>query len=59
MPHLMAWLTIVVELVGGMAVFTGPFVPLVSVPLAAILLGAGPYSVDRLFNDIHTEGLAS
>jgi uncharacterized membrane protein YphA (DoxX/SURF4 family) len=23
MPHLMAWLTIMVELVGGLAVFTG------------------------------------
>lgn len=34
----MAWLIIMVELVGGLAVFTGAFVPLAGVPLAAILL---------------------
>jgi putative oxidoreductase len=39
-PHLMAWLTILVELFGGLAVLLGAFVPLVSVPMAAVLLVA-------------------
>jgi putative oxidoreductase len=39
-PHLMAWLTIIVELLGGFAVLLGAFVPLVSVPMAVVLLVA-------------------
>jgi putative oxidoreductase len=39
-PVLMAWATILVELVGGLAVLAGAFVPLVSVPMAAVLLVA-------------------
>ena len=39
-PHLMAWLTILIELVGGAAVLLGAFVPLVSVPMAAVLFVA-------------------
>jgi putative oxidoreductase len=39
-PHLMAWLTTLVELVGGVAVLTGAFVSLVSIPLAIVLLVA-------------------
>jgi putative oxidoreductase len=39
-PHLMAWLTIIVELLGGFAVLIGAFVPLVSLPMAAVLLVA-------------------
>ena len=39
-PHVMAWLTILVELVGGLAILLGAFVPLVSVPMAAVLLVA-------------------
>jgi putative oxidoreductase len=39
-PHLMAWLTILVELLGGFAVLLGAFVPLVSLPMAAVLLVA-------------------
>src|SRR5689334_8257589 len=39
-PHSMAWATIVIELLGGLAVLAGALVPLVSVPLAAILLVA-------------------
>lgn len=39
-PHLMAWLTILIELLGGMAVLLGAFVPLVSLPMAAVLLVA-------------------
>lgn len=38
--HAMAWLTIVVELLGGFAVLVGAWIPLVSVPLSAILLVA-------------------
>jgi putative oxidoreductase len=39
-PHLMAALTILTELVGGLAVLLGAFVPLVSLPMAAVLLVA-------------------
>jgi hypothetical protein len=36
----MAWLTITIEVLGGVAVLLGAFVPLVSVPMAAVLLVA-------------------
>ena len=39
-PHLMAWLTILIEFFGGLAVLLGALVPLVSLPMAAILLVA-------------------
>jgi putative oxidoreductase len=39
-PHLMAWLTILTELIGGLAVFLGAFVSFVSLPMAALLLVA-------------------
>jgi putative oxidoreductase len=39
-PHLMAWLTILTELLGGFAVLLGAFVPLVSLPMAVVLLVA-------------------
>jgi putative oxidoreductase len=39
-PELMSWATILVELVGGLAVLVGAFVPLVSLPMAAVLLVA-------------------
>jgi putative oxidoreductase len=39
-PHLMAWATILIELLGGLAVILGAFVTLVSVPMAAVLLVA-------------------
>jgi len=39
-PHLMAWLTILTELIGGLAVLFGAFVPLASVPMAAVLFVA-------------------
>ena len=39
-PHLMAWLTILVELLGGLAVLLGAFVALASLPMAALLLVA-------------------
>jgi putative oxidoreductase len=37
---LLAWLTILIELVGGFAVFVGAVIPLVSVPMAVVLLVA-------------------
>ncbi len=39
-PHLMAWVTILTELLGGFAVLVGGFVMLVSAPLAVVLLTA-------------------
>ena len=39
-PHLMAWLTILIEFFGGLAVLLGALVPIVSLPMAAILLVA-------------------
>src|SRR5262245_32603497 len=38
--HAMAWITIGFELLGGLAVLVGAWIPLVSLPLAAILLVA-------------------
>jgi putative oxidoreductase len=39
-PHFMARLTILIELFGGFAVILGVFVPIVSVPMTALLLVA-------------------
>ena len=39
-PHLMGWLTIFVEIVGGLAMLLGALVPLASIPMAAVLLVA-------------------
>jgi putative oxidoreductase len=39
-PHLMAWLTILTELLGGLAVLMGAFVTIASVPMTAVLLVA-------------------
>ena len=39
-PQLMAWLTILTELIGGLAVLLGGFVTLVSLPMAAVLIVA-------------------
>ena len=39
-PALLAWATILVELVGGLAVLLGAFVPLASVPMAIVLVVA-------------------
>ena len=40
LPHLLAWLTILTELVGGFAVLIGASIPLLSVPMAIVLLVA-------------------
>jgi putative oxidoreductase len=39
-PHLMGWLTILVEIVGGLLVLLGALIPLASIPMAAVLLVA-------------------
>jgi putative oxidoreductase len=39
-PDLLAWATIFVELFGGLAVLLGAFIPLVSIPMAIVLLVA-------------------
>ena len=39
-PHLMAWATIAFELIGGLAVLLGAYIPLISLPLTVILLVA-------------------
>lgn len=39
-PHFMAWMTILVELFGGLSVLLGAFVPVVAVPMSAVLLVA-------------------
>src|SRR5262249_35085289 len=36
-PHFMAWATIATELIGGLAVLLGAFVPIVAVPMMAVL----------------------
>ena len=39
-PHLMAWVTILTEIVGGIAIILGSFITVASVPLAVLLLVA-------------------
>jgi putative oxidoreductase len=39
-PHFMAWTTVLIELLGGLAVILGAFVTPASIPMAAILLVA-------------------
>ena len=39
-PHLVAWLTILTELIGGLAVLLGAFVPFLSLPMAGLLIVA-------------------
>src|SRR5579885_1181797 len=40
MPHLFAWITIVTEIGGGALVLLGMLVPIVSIPMAIVLLVA-------------------
>ena len=37
-PHLMVWISILTELLGGLAIFLGAFVPLASIPMAILLV---------------------
>src|SRR5882672_5947822 len=39
-PHLLAWLTTLVELIGGLAILAGAYVPLAALPMAIVLLTA-------------------
>jgi putative oxidoreductase len=39
-PHLMAWTTIAIEILGGLAILTGSFVALASIPMSIVLLVA-------------------
>ncbi|MHC6155816.1 DoxX family protein [Bradyrhizobium elkanii] len=39
-PHFFAWTTILTEIVGGTCILLGAFVPLVSIPMAVVLLVA-------------------
>lgn len=39
-PHLMAWMTSLVEFIGGISVMAGAFVSLLSIPLSVIMLTA-------------------
>ena len=39
-PLLLAWLTTLVEMIGGLAVLIGAFVPVVSLPMAVVLVTA-------------------
>jgi putative oxidoreductase len=39
-PALLSWATVLVELLGGLAVFIGAFIPLASVPMIVVLLVA-------------------
>ncbi|MER8565916.1 GNAT family N-acetyltransferase [Mesorhizobium sp. M0924] len=62
-PQALAWLTTLVELIGGGAVLAGAFIPLVSVPMAIVLLTAlftvhsqyGFFSVK--FAEVKAEGI--
>ncbi|WP_281848274.1 DoxX family protein [Dyella sp. GSA-30] len=39
-PDLLAWATVAIELLGGLAVLLGALIPLVSIPMAVVLLVA-------------------
>jgi uncharacterized membrane protein YphA (DoxX/SURF4 family)/DNA-binding NarL/FixJ family response regulator len=39
-PHLMGWISILTELLGGLAIFLGAFVPFAAIPMAIILVVA-------------------
>src|SRR5262245_12434252 len=39
-PSLLAWATIAVEILGGLAVLVGAFIPLASIPMSIVLLSA-------------------
>jgi putative oxidoreductase len=40
LPALLAWATVVVELLGGFAVLVGAFIPIASIPMSIVLLVA-------------------
>ncbi|MEP7310549.1 MAG: DoxX family protein [Acidobacteriota bacterium] len=46
-PQIMAWATILVELLGGLAILLGAFVRLVSAPMIVVLLVTTPRQARR------------
>ena len=48
MPFLLAWLTTLVELIGGFAVLIGAFIPIVSLPMAVVLLDSAVHDPSAL-----------
>ena len=60
--HSMAWVTIICEVLGGLAVLVGAWIPLVSIPLSAILLVAAitvhlPYGFSSIkFREVTSAG---
>jgi putative oxidoreductase len=59
-PELMGWMTILVEIVGGLAVLVGALVPLASAPMAVVLIVAAltvhlPYG----FSSIKLQGVTT
>ncbi|WP_407521285.1 DoxX family protein [Methylobacterium oryzisoli] len=57
-PYLSGWLTILVEILGGVAVLAGAFIPLASIPMAIVLVVAAvtvhlPYG----FSSIKLQGV--
>jgi len=58
-PHFMAWVTILTEIIGGLAVLLGAFVPLVSLPMAGLLFVAmisGPSALWIQFDQAWSAG---
>jgi putative oxidoreductase len=60
LPDLLAWATILVELLGGAAVLLGAFVPLVSIPMAVVLLVAiGTVHLPNGFSSIKLQAVTA
>ena len=60
LPEMTAWVSIFVELLGGLAIFVGAFVEVVSVPLIVIMLVAmSTVHLRNGFSSINTIGLTA
>jgi putative oxidoreductase len=58
-PELLGWMTILTELAGGLAVLIGAFVPVVSVPMAAVLLVALTVHLPYGFSSIKLQSVTA
>lgn len=59
-PPLMAWVTMVVELLGGLAILAGALVPLVSIPMAIVLVVAiGTVHLPNGFSSIKLQSVTA
>ena len=58
-PELLGWMTILTELAGGLAVLIGAFVPVVSVPMAAVLLVALTVHLPYSFSSIKLQSVTA